>query len=623
MGQGVRIVLTNRTPYQWIKTYYHSHKIDGWDSNFPSAIAPGATIVVYVEFRKGAGIHADDDAGEVDYTLDGTNGLAFQIQGRHHSEAEILIWFKNLATLRNSKNSTMSLGHERKKYAFLTEQLYVNFILAGNVDGFISMSRKQDNADWMKFIDGNKKISALTIPGTHDTGTYTITEGLIKGLPNEVLQVLSATLGILLGPFLQAIGIFAGGITPAIIANSAQCQTMNLDEQLSSGIRFLDIRLKKDGNKLELYHGGIRLHINFDEILNICYHFLDRHSSETIIMLINNENSGDNPPIADMVKTTINRNPSHWHTGQTIPDLKDVRKKIVLVRRYASDTKIGINIKQWSNSFKNEDGVDFIIQDEYKSYVLGQLDKKFLKHVEPCLQKAEADAGNNTLFLNFASGTGGVYPQTVANGYLSQFKGTNGMLFDYMSRNVNNKHYGIIPMDYPETPYSRALISQLISRHNFVVHPSAGLANNAVYELRPRFAGGNCLDVNGGRTVDNTEVIIHKAKNGNNQRWKLEDAGDGYYFLHPQNAPGKVLEVKGFASANSSSTVIFTKKTADQDNQKWRIEPLGDNYFSLKPKFALHMALEVFGANAADGQKATIYQANGSFAQQWRFQKMP
>ena len=104
--------------------------------------------------------------------------------------------------------------------------------------------------NWMHYVNGNKKLSDLTIPGTHDSGTW--------------------TLGL-----------------------SYQCQTMTLAAQLHSGIRFLDIRLKPSGDndKLQVWHGGGgETGLQFTEdIVDVCRAFLHENPSETLIMSIKDE----------------------------------------------------------------------------------------------------------------------------------------------------------------------------------------------------------------------------------------------------------------------------------------------------------------------------------------------
>lgn len=59
----------------------------------------------------------------------------------------------------------------------------------------------------MSQLDDNKRLSEMTIPGTHDSGTYTLGDGPVD--------------------------------------SAAKCQTQSIAEQLNNGIRYLDIRLAR------------------------------------------------------------------------------------------------------------------------------------------------------------------------------------------------------------------------------------------------------------------------------------------------------------------------------------------------------------------------------------------
>lgn len=73
----------------------------------------------------------------------------------------------------------------------------------------------------MNNIDDNTSISTLSIPGTHDSATYSC--------------------------------------TCLAIPKISQCQVMNFYEQLQSGIRYLDIRIKTKNGEILMVHGIIEL----------------------------------------------------------------------------------------------------------------------------------------------------------------------------------------------------------------------------------------------------------------------------------------------------------------------------------------------------------------------------
>ena len=60
-------------------------------------------------------------------------------------------------------------------------------------------------------------------------------------------------------------------------------QTWTLIEQMKTGLRFFDIRLRRINNTLQSYHGFVDQKETFDTILGYTFDFLERNPSETII----------------------------------------------------------------------------------------------------------------------------------------------------------------------------------------------------------------------------------------------------------------------------------------------------------------------------------------------------
>ena len=102
------------------------------------------------------------------------------------------------------------------------------------------------NPDWMGGIPDERRLSELSIPGTHET---------------------MAIHGFWLSRSWET-----------------ECQQMFLDNQLRSGIRALDIRLERDGDNLKLYHGQSDQHADFEDVLYEVVKFLEEYPTEIVIM---------------------------------------------------------------------------------------------------------------------------------------------------------------------------------------------------------------------------------------------------------------------------------------------------------------------------------------------------
>ncbi|KAH6615246.1 PLC-like phosphodiesterase [Boeremia exigua] len=162
-----------------------------------------------------------------------------------------------------------------------------------------------DYSKWMQEIPDTLPLSAISIPGTHNSHTY------YKALP------------------------------------SVKCQSVDIKTQLENGIRFLDIRAQpthaSDPGKKHMYlvHGAFPISLTGPKylapILETCYAFLATHPSETILVSLKREGVGsatDEHFARILQDHYIGPSASKWYTEPNIPYLAAVRGKCVLVRRY-------------------------------------------------------------------------------------------------------------------------------------------------------------------------------------------------------------------------------------------------------------------------------------------------
>jgi 1-phosphatidylinositol phosphodiesterase len=178
-----------------------------------------------------------------------------------------------------------------------------------------------DYQTWMSTIPDTLPLSALSIPGTHNSHTY------YRALP------------------------------------SVRCQSVDIATQLSHGVRFLDIRLqpahatdvsKKD---LQLVHGAFPISLTgpkyFAPILQTCYDFLAQHPSETILMSLKREGIGgatDHHLAHLLTQHYISHAREKWYTDTTIPSFGAVRGKIVLIRRFQAPEPLGLDATSWPHN---------------------------------------------------------------------------------------------------------------------------------------------------------------------------------------------------------------------------------------------------------------------------------
>lgn len=166
---------------------------------------------------------------------------------------------------------------------------------------------------WMRELGDGWPLSALSVPGTHNSPTYHV------ALP------------------------------------SVRCQAVGVRQQLDNGVRFLDVRVsasRGDGNDaLALVHSVFPVSLGGNrylaDLLDELYSFLDDNPSEALIISLKREGTGrgtDQHLSQHLFRRYCGGEEAdgddvarRWFTEPRIPSLGEARGKIVLVRRFNND----------------------------------------------------------------------------------------------------------------------------------------------------------------------------------------------------------------------------------------------------------------------------------------------
>jgi 1-phosphatidylinositol phosphodiesterase len=270
--------------------------------------------------------------------------------------------------------------------------------------------------NWMGGLPDSKKLSGISVPGTHNSGARHET--------------------------------FSG---------TAKCQNLTIENQLNIGVRFLDVRCRHYQNAFTIHHGSVYQNMNFDAVLNACWDFLDNNPTECIIMSIKEEHNpaNNNRTFEQTFDAYVQKKPNGWYLSNTIPDLGNVRGKIVLVRRFgASSQPKGIDATNWQDNTTFSiitPSAGIKVQDMYKVPVNGTKWNKVLSLLE------EAKNGSHDMFyINFSSGYKpgwfGIPNIPRVSNYI------NPKLVDYLNTNRSGR-YGSIMMDFVDADKSSLIYS--------------------------------------------------------------------------------------------------------------------------------------------------------------------
>ncbi len=193
---------------------------------------------------------------------------------------------------------------------------------------WITYSSYVDGPCWMKYVDDNKLLDELSIPGTHDSGTCSV--------DNDTEPQSS----------------------------QVKCQQDYIPTQLLEGIRYFDIRLGK-GNDPGICHGDFYLfkkdgyYLHLSDVIGYFKTFLSENPREALIILASrgNDEATDDGVTTAFAKV-LDDNPKLFYTSSRIPTLHEVRGKIVLLRRFrlagnsVSGHTWGLDLTEWDDKIK-------------------------------------------------------------------------------------------------------------------------------------------------------------------------------------------------------------------------------------------------------------------------------
>ncbi|MEU6239106.1 phosphatidylinositol-specific phospholipase C [Kitasatospora sp. NPDC047058] len=254
-------------------------------------------------------------------------------------------------------------------------------------------------ADWLGTVDPQASLARLTVPGTHDTCS-----------------------------------LHGGPLT--------QTQTLALPDQLSAGVRFLDIRCRAVDGVLAIHHGPVFQKTFFGDVLNQCLAFLAAHPGETLVMRVKQEYS----TVSDAEFGTLfadyrRRWDGLFWAEDRIPRLGEVRGRVVLLADNG-----GLPGLRWGGPHTD-------IEDDYDIGTIFELNSRKWPETSAHLNAARAATDPQRLHLTFTSSSGwGLWPRQAADAITPKLRGYLGGL-DRTTRPV----LGTVPMDFVTADLVRSL----------------------------------------------------------------------------------------------------------------------------------------------------------------------
>ena len=268
--------------------------------------------------------HKDSRAFAFDRQLDGT----YIIRDRTNEKKDI----NYLAIESDGKDQDNNkICHKRKSIPWELELIGYTMentnATVSSID-WTTYSSYVDGPCWMKYVDDNKFLDELSIPGTHDSGTCSV--------DNDTEPQSS----------------------------QVKCQQDYIPTQLLEGIRYFDIRLGK-GDDPGIDHGDYYLlkkdayFMHLSDVIGYFKTFLNENPTEALVMLVSRGNDeATDESVTTAFAKVLDDNPKLFYTSSRIPALHEVRGKIVLLRRFrlagnsVSGHTWGLDLTEWDDKIK-------------------------------------------------------------------------------------------------------------------------------------------------------------------------------------------------------------------------------------------------------------------------------
>ncbi|KAL2885154.1 1-phosphatidylinositol phosphodiesterase [Ceratocystis lukuohia] len=261
-----------------------------------------------------------------------------------------------------------------------------------------------ENADWMATLRDDVHLQDLSIPGTHNSMTDRLKSSLM------------------------------------------QTQSEPLADQLTGGIRYIDISCRYIKHDMRVYHGLTDTGYSLQDVLTTLFDFLDNHSREVILLRI--QKGG----IFDDTRTFLSSMEAHLVSGselsnravqyiystdahQTLPTLGQARGKVIILQDFKTNPAGGYGIFWNSNtisSYSHRLAPGTLFSSLKWEGIKSNINRSRCRDYQK-------------LRITYTTASAGVKPITISSGKPARI---NQRLGQYIKYNRGNC-FGIVVMDFP------------------------------------------------------------------------------------------------------------------------------------------------------------------------------
>lgn len=133
---------------------------------------------------------------------------------------------------------------------------------------------------------------------------------------------------------------------------------------------------------------------------------------------------------------------------------------------------------------------------------------------------------------------------------------------------------------------------------------------------------GKVLDVESGTRRSGVNVQLYQYNGTDAQLWKIESAGDGYYYL--KNKLGYYLDVSGGSANNGSNIQVYSFNRTKA--QKFKLRPttiytlISEGNYVFQSALNNQKVIDVEGGKSQNGTNIQLWESNGTNAQKYHVQ---
>lgn len=312
-----------------------------------------------------------------------------------------------------------------------------DFIDSGEVND-LTFTSTVPTQTWMATMPGNVAFTALTLPGSHDSAT--------KGCSK----------------------------------NFTETQSLTIAEQLAVGVRSLDLRPRATGSttadNMYIYHGSEKTQVLFKDALADVVSFLEQNPSESVFLLLHEEDENNLDAWRNAVMTCLNNVKDYIKVIDGNMSLDECRGKMVIISRDNVGATDLCGKCGWGSSFNDKTvykGSDtgaatpwvLMYQDEY-AYTNDFNTSRIAK-----VEKLQNDYINpNATNLNriYFNSTNVAYKLFSQNSYIPTTAAIlNSDFINSTTFKNSNVRWGIISSDYigDATYYGDKLLDMIIAQN--------------------------------------------------------------------------------------------------------------------------------------------------------------